>query len=242
MKFTAPIPNRNVLALVWGLATVIALGLLAWLVLTVITQSDRLDIAQVERGALSETNDRQGELLTDQGAALDEANDRCEVAVDCRPVAVPGRDGLDGGNGTNGVDGLDGLDGESVTGPAGPRGLRGFIGPIGPGGLPGEDGADGRSGAAGPPGESIKGDPGDTGATGQDGESITGPAGKDGTDGTNGGDGVDGVDGAAGAAGAAGRGIQSVTCDTATEQFVVTYTDGTTAAVEGSDCVAGGPV
>lgn len=59
--------------------------------------------------------------------------------------------------------------------------------------------------------------------------------------GATGPEGPEGPAGAAGADGLPGRGVTSVTCDQTTEEFVVTYSDGTTQPVTGSDCVAGGP-
>lgn len=94
-------------------------------------------------------------------------------------------------------------------------------------GRDGNDGAEGTKGEAGP-----QGPRGETGPQG--------PAGVDGAPGQPGADGSDGADGIDGAPGDPGRGIASMSCDTDTQMFVVTYTDGTSQSIEGSDCVAGG--
>lgn len=117
---------------------------------------------------------------------------------------------------------------------------------------PPRSGRDGQDGAVGPAGQA--------GVEGKDGRGVASAA-LDGcelvltyTDGASrrlgpicGADGAKGDPGPAGPAGppgepgGPGRGVTAVSCDAATEAFVVTYTDGTTQAVEGSDCVAGGP-
>lgn len=104
-------------------------------------------------------------------------------------------------------------------------------------------------------------DPPPPGDDGRDG--TTGPAGGDGKDGKDatpemvdaaverycsvrgeciGPRGADGPTGPAGTDGAAGRGIASMSCDAETQMFVVTYTDGTSEAIVGSDCIADGPL
>lgn len=94
--------------------------------------------------------------------------------------------------------------------------------------------------AANPPSDGAPGQPG-TDGTDSTAPGPQGPVGGQGDQGPAGGDGQPGADGKDGSTGADGRGIASVTCDQDTEQFVVTYTDGATQPVEGSDCVAGGP-
>lgn len=107
-------------------------------------------------------------------------------------------------------------------------------------GQPGEQGLQGEKGEKGEPGEK-----GETGAMGPTG--LTGPMGPAGAAGPSGGQGEQGEQGEQGndgpmgpvgpegPIGPAGRGISSTTCN-ADGQFVVTYTDGTSEVVAGSDC------
>lgn len=128
--------------------------------------------------------------------------------------------------------------------------------PAGPAGEAGEAGADGRDGKDGLAGASGK--------DGKDGRAITaakldgctlvvdfsdgtsrsmGPiCGPEGVAGPPGPTGEPGEPGGVGPPGEPGRGVSSIACDVASEQLLVTYTDGSTEAVAGSDCVArGGP-
>lgn len=93
-------------------------------------------------------------------------------------------------------------------------------------GTDGSDGADGADGKTGPRG------PGCVEELGLD--QCRGPAGPKGEDST--------VPGPAGQDGAPGRGVATMTCDPESQTFVVTYTDGTSEPVAGSDCVADGPL
>ena len=145
---------------------------------------------------------------------------------------------------------------QGIQGPEGDQGPRGFTGDEGPRGFRGPIGAVGRTGDVGAPGP--VGEPGSDGADGSDGlngqDGATGPAGPKGekgdkgdkgdpgAPGADGAPGANGADGATGPAGPEGRGISSVGCDPETEQFVITYTDGSTQLVEGSDCIARGPL
>jgi len=142
------------------------------------------------------------------------ANQRLE-AQGSAPVAVPDavippEVGATGGQGERGFQGATGAQG--LTGLTGPQGVLGLIGPAAPQGVPGETGARGLTGADGP-----------AGTNGADG--APGPAGADST-----------VPGPAGPAGPPGRGLASLDCipDAAGSTYwVVTFTDGATAAITG---------
>lgn len=124
----------------------------------------------------------------------------------------------------------------------GPPGPEGPVGPPGPPGANGKDGEDGLdSNVAGP-----QGIPGPA-------STIPGPAGADGEDGLDGSNGTDGADGEdstvpgppgaqgdPGPAGSDGRGIQSVSCTNGNDEFVITYTDGTTQTVTCTNPPTGG--
>jgi len=121
--------------------------------------------------------------------------------------------------------------------PAGPRGVPGDTGPSGAAGTNGTDGTDGRGIA------SAALDGCELVLTFTDGTTrrlgpICGPKGEPGAEGATG---PEGPEGPAGPPGPEGRGVTAVDCDPVTEQFVVTYTDGTQQPVAGSDCIAPGP-
>lgn len=84
----------------------------------------------------------------------------------------------------------------------------------------------------GPPGpQGEKGADGTDGKDGKDGkDGAQGPAGAGGAKGDKG---DKGDDGAPGAAGPAGRGVQSMTYNSSTNKWTITYTDGTTSSVTG---------
>ena len=111
--------------------------------------------------------------------------------------------------------------------PPGDRGLPGVAGLNGADGRPGRDGINGLAGLDGLAG--LSGTNGADGATGAP-STVAGPAG------------ADGADGAAGAPGAPGRGIAALDCvadGAGSTYWVVTYTDGATAAITGP-CRVGG--
>ena len=144
------------------------------------------------------------------------ANQRLEaegsVPVAVPDVVTPPEVGAAGGQGERGFQGATGAQG--LTGLTGLQGVLGLIGPDGPQGVPGETGAHGPTGADGP-----------AGMNGADG--APGPAGADG---------AAGPAGPAGPAGAPGRGLTSLDCvpDAAGSTYwVVTFTDGATAAITG---------
>lgn len=129
-----------------------------------------------------------------------------EVAEDPVKAGPPGPPGPEGPQGPRGVQGPRGSQGP--TGPSGRDGrdgVDGQPGPAGPAGPPGADGADGADGKPGPPGPE-----GPQGPVGPEGPQ--GPAGRDGDD---------------------GRGIASISCDTDTDDWTVTYTDDTTETIDG---------
>lgn len=116
-----------------------------------------------------------------------EALARRLVALEAKPLARDGRDGINGRDGKDGLDGragdpgLPGKDGRN--GIDGKDGAAGLNGRDGADGLPGADGKDGRDGVDGKDGM-----PGRDGIDGKDGS--PGLSGKDGVDGVNGRDGV----------------------------------------------------
>ena len=136
------------------------------------------------------------------------------------------------------------------TGPQGPKGDTGATGPQGvqgPKGDPGETGPQGPAGADGAQGQ--KGDPftyddfteeqlaaltgpqgpkGDTGDTGPQG-----PKGDPGDTGPQGPAGADGAQGPQGPAGPAGRGITGVSYSSTTNQWTISYSDGSSEKVSG---------
>lgn len=145
------------------------------------------------------------------------ANQRLEaqgsVPVAVPDVVTPPEAGATGGQGERGFQGATGAQGLT-----GLQGVLGLIGPAGPQGVPGETGPRGLSGADGP-----------AGMNGADG--APGPAGPAGADST-----VPGPAGPAGPAGADGRGLASLNCvpdGAGSTYWVITFTDGTTAAVTG---------
>lgn len=155
------------------------------------------------------------------------ANDRLE-AQGSAPVVVPdvvippavgatggqGERGFQGATGATGAQGLPGFPGADSTVP-GPVGPQGSPGDTGPRGLTGDTGATGETGAPGP-----------AGPTGAD-STVPGPTGPA------------GEPGVAGAPGASGVGIASIVCTdsvapaTPTSDWVITYTDATTATTPG---------
>lgn len=203
----------------WALIAAIVFGSVMGALAITFALDDR-DAARQEAGVIAGQSQQLAACVKDpatddcvkKAEEVEQTIDEADVTPIAGPPGPPGADGQDG------TDGLDGFDGEQ--GPRGPRGPRGFIGPVGPSGVPGEVGADGQSGPQGPAGPT--GEPGARGADGEPG--AAGEAGQAGPPGQD---------------GAPGRGIRSVSCDPESERFVVTYTDGTSEPVEGSDCVAG---
>lgn len=175
------------------------------------------EAAQSQAGAVAGQSQQLVDCVRDPSNVDCEAEAaKVEKTIDDVGAGEPGPPGATGQNGTNGATGPSGVDGQAGRdGTDGARGPRGFIGPIGPNGLAGAAGADGQNGAQGPAGA-----PGEAGAPG--------PAGDPGAPGADGRDGTD------------GRGIAALTCDQDSQRFVVTYTDGSSEPVDGSDCVAGG--
>lgn len=147
----------------------------------------------------------------------------CNNRGECR-----GSDGTNGSNGENGIDGSDGSAG--VDGKDGAKGDRGETGP------PPTDSqmlAAVNTYCADQPGGNCRGAEGAKGEKGSTGDvGPTGPIGPEGPAGPP------GSDGSTGATGEAGRGIISIACNPDSQKFIITYTDGTTAPVEDSDCVA----
>lgn len=180
---------------------------------------DERDAARAEAGAIAGQSGELVECVNGPQVDCSAEADRLEEAVE-NADAIPGPAGAAGLPGIAGLDGRDGVDGEDgAIGPRGPQGPRGLPGVPGARGVAGQDGEDGVNGVDGAPGvDGAQGPPGPAGEPG-----ARGPAGET---------------GATGPAGSDGRGIQSVECDTATEQYVVTYTDGTRQSIDGSDCVA----
>ena len=143
---------------------------------------------------------------------------------------------LQGAKGDTGPQGPKGDTGD--TGPQGPKGDTGATGPQGPKGDTGDTGPQGATGATGPKGDpftyadfteaqltALKGEKGEKGDTG-----ATGPQGPKGDTGDTG---AQGPQGATGPQGTAGRGVSSMTCDSGSNLWTVTYTDGTSDSVTG---------
>lgn len=82
--------------------------------------------------------------------------------------------------------------------------------------------------------EGPQGGLGPTGATGETG--VKGDMGATGDTGGTGETGDKGATGDTGEAGTDGRGIESMSCDDTTGEFVIHYTDGTSQPVSGSEC------
>lgn len=202
------VPSRRTLSLVGVVVGVLVVAVLGLLVWMYMDTQDRLDNSEQNTAALSS---QLKELGVDPVVDVD---------TDDEPIAPakPGPKGDRGEPGSPGTDGQDGDDGKSG------RNGRDGIGRRGPAGPPGSDGADGQDGVG------VSGADGTDGADGADGtdgkDGGPGPKGEQGDPGKNGNDGKD------------GRGIQTMTCDPESEQYVVTYTDGTSEPVQGSDCVA----
>ena len=137
------------------------------------------------------------------------------------PTGPKGPKGDTGATGTQGVQGPKGEPGE--TGPQGPAGADGAKGPKGDpftyddfteeqlAALTGPQGPKGDTGDTGPQGP--KGDPGDTGPQGHAG--------------------ADGAQGPQGPAGPAGRGITGVSYSSTTNQWTISYSDGSSEKVSG---------
>ena len=140
------------------------------------------------------------------------------------PAGPPGPQGPKGDTGATGPQGVQGPKGDpGETGPQGPAGADGAQGPKGDpftyddfteeqlAALTGPQGPKGDTGDTGPQGP--KGDPGDTGPQG--------PAG------------ADGAQGPQGPAGPAGRGITGVSYSSTTNQWTISYSDGSSEKVSG---------
>lgn len=204
--------TRRALFVVWVATAVMALSVIIGGTLAINRLSNDYD--RLEKRADAGVSDRDDlrSSLTEQQAALDEANRKLTEAGES-PVVTPavpedqsvlrglrgpscveelgyalcrGPAGTDGDDGKNGrsIKGEPGDDGQSIKGEAGPRGA---------------------------PGESIKGDTGATGPAGPAGP--PGPAGKDGTDGATGPKGDAGAPGPACPEGYAGQTLTVVTPD-----------------------------
>lgn len=212
MKRPLPAPSkRTVIVLAW-VGGVMAVLLILGMLLAIARLTSDYDALEKRADAGVSDRDDLRSSLTEQQAALDEAN-RKLTEVGEKPVATPavpedqsvlrglrgpscveelgyslcrGPAGTDGDDGKNGrsIKGEPGDDGQSIKGEAGPRGA---------------------------PGESVKGDTGATGPAGPPGP--TGPAGKDGTDGATGPKGDAGAPGPACPDGYAGQTLTVVTPD-----------------------------
>ena len=142
---------------------------------------------------------------------------------------------------------------QGPAGPTGPQGPKGDTGAPGPQGVQGPKGDPGETGPQGPAGadgaQGPKGDPftyddfteeqlaaltgpqgpkGDTGDTGPQG-----PKGDPGDTGPQGPAGADGAQGPQGSAGPAGRGITGVSYSSTTNQWTISYSDGSSEKVSG---------
>ena len=142
---------------------------------------------------------------------------------------------------------------QGPAGPTGPQGPKGDTGATGPQGVQGPKGEPGETGPQGPAGadgaQGPKGDPftyddfteeqlaaltgpqgpkGDTGDTGPQG-----PKGDPGDTGPQGPAGADGAQGPQGPAGPAGRGITGVSYSSTTNQWTISYSDGSSEKVSG---------
>ena len=142
---------------------------------------------------------------------------------------------------------------QGPAGPTGPQGPKGDTGATGPQGVQGPKGEPGETGPQGPAGadgaQGPKGDPftyddfteeqlaaltgpqgpkGDTGDTGPQG-----PKGDQGDTGPQGPAGADGAQGPQGPAGPAGRGITGVSYSSTTNQWTISYSDGSSEKVSG---------
>ncbi len=142
---------------------------------------------------------------------------------------------------------------QGPAGPTGPQGPKGDTGATGPQGVQGPKGDPGETGPQGPAGadgaQGPKGDPftyddfteeqlaaltgpqgpkGDTGDTGPQG-----PKGDPGDTGPQGPAGADGAQGPQGPAGPAGRGITGVSYSSTTNQWTISYSDGSSEKVSG---------
>ena len=169
-----------------------------------------------------------------EAAAELERTGACRKATEVQqqapaPAGQRGEIGPAGPPGPTGPAGRDGHD-STIPGPAGPAGADSTIaGPAGQRGAPGADSTiAGPAGDRGLPGSDSTA-PGPTGPTGP-----AGPAGPAGAAGADGAQGPAGADGRTGPAGADGRGIAALICDTATERWIVTWTDGTTSHPAGT--------
>lgn len=157
------VPSRRLITALTWILVILAVGLIAWLILTVTKQGSDYDHLEERADRGEASRDRLRADLTDQDAALTEANRRLRAAGK-QPVKPAD------------------ITPEPTSPLQGPTGLRGPQGPAGPRGPDGEDGAEGSNGNRGLPGEDgAPGAPGDTGATGTDGSN-----GKDGAPGSKG--------------------------------------------------------
>ncbi|WP_210651355.1 collagen-like protein [Nocardioides sp. SYSU D00065] len=161
------------------------------------------------------------------------------------PDVDDGKDGKDGKDGVPGRPGRPGEDGQDAERPTTAE-IRALVEQVYAANPPppGEDGDDGSNGTDGKTGDRGPSCVEELGL-----ERCRGPQGPAGADGTPGPAGVDGAPGAPGPAGEKGdpgppgdpgRGIAVLSCDPETQMFIVTYTDGTTEPIVGSDCIADG--
>lgn len=161
-----PVISERAARIAWVVVMVLGALLAAWLVWTVVHQSDQIRHEQA-------VNQAQDESLAEANRRLVEAGEKPV------PTPEPGEPGQVGPQGPTGAPGATG-----ATGPRGPQGVRGPAGARGLQGIPGLDGRDGAPGPAGPQGErGEKGEPGAQGPAGPEGP--PGPAGTDGQDGAD---------------------------------------------------------
>lgn len=166
---TMPVPSRRGLTVGAWVVALLTLTLIVWMLWLLFTLQAADEESRADRERLGSQVTEQGQLLAEQQAKLDKANERLVDAGE-RPVTVPpevvegvagqpgerGDVGPPGPRGFPGLDGRDGLDGKD--------GARGFTGERGATGAPGRDGEDGSDGQDGAPGA-----PGERGATGPPG-------------------------------------------------------------------------
>jgi hypothetical protein len=166
-----PCASKRSVRIAWGVVLILVFMLAAWLIATLLRQSDQIRETQA-------VNQAQDSALAEANRRLIEAGERPVPTPSPGPAGEPGSVGPSGPPGPRGPAGPRGL-----LGTQGARGLQGIRGALG------EEGAEGATGATGAQGP--KGETGATGVTGPQGPA--GPAGADGTDGTNGADGKDGA-------------------------------------------------
>lgn len=170
---TEPIVTKRAAVVAWVVVSLIGAILTAWLVWTVVHQSDQIRHEQA-------TNAAQDDSLAEANRRLIAAGEKPVPTPEPGPEGQPGQVGPPGPQGPAGHPGPPGAKG--VTGATGAPGARG------PQGLRGEPGATGDPGAVGPQGPGgPAGPPGPQGPKGEAGPpGPQGPAGADGKDGADG--------------------------------------------------------